>query len=63
MSDIRGAFREVMGAYLYEVVHADGSPFSIHKDKADAEYWADRIGGRIIDYVPRHDHKRETDDY
>lgn len=46
-------------SYRYEVVHTDGSPFSIHKNKTEADYWADRIGGRVIDYVPRHDHERE----
>lgn len=48
----------------WEVVHTDGTVFSIHTDYKDAEYWRDRIGGRIIDYVPRHDGRKEIfDDY
>lgn len=42
-----------MTSYRFEVLRADGTPFSIHKDRAAADHWAERIGGRVIDYVPR----------
>jgi hypothetical protein len=40
-------------SYKYEVVRADGATFSIHKERAAADYWAARIGGRVIEYTPR----------